>query len=98
MRALVVAVMAGLALSVGGPASGGSAAPTAIVDRTWSCPLRTSDGFRLVTIWGIDAVAGYEHDASMRVEDGLAASPAAQLVSVTSTEVRVNRRCAAARA
>lgn len=68
-----------------------------MVDRTWSCPLYTSHGFRLLSVWGLEGNVGLTWDASMRLVDDLAPSPQDSLVSVQSREIRVLRRCKVAR-
>ena len=79
-------------------AGGGASAGTAIVDRTWSCPLHTSDGFRLLSIGGARGFVDIPTaDAGMHVNDDLAPSARSQLLGASSRGLRVSRSCTGAR-
>lgn len=88
-------LIAALALAVtGGGARGEAHVPMALVDRTLTCPLVTSDGFRLLSVWGIEGNVGVGgFDASARVVDELALSPQSVLASAEARGLAVSRRC-----
>ena len=69
----------------------------AIVDRTWSCPLRTQDGFRLLEVGGSPGFVGIDDGAQMTVSDALGSGDLESgLTSVYAGGISVNRRCVAA--
>jgi hypothetical protein len=83
------------ALGAASAAGGGVDTATAIVDRTWSCPLHTSDGFRLLGVAGSPGFVDIPQSAAgVTVTDQLAPTGARHvLVSAGSTTIRVHRIC-----
>jgi hypothetical protein len=83
-----------VALGAAASAHGGSSATTAVVDRTWSCPMRGSEGLRGLEIYGgTDPGAG---QAAFQVSDGLTPGGPTLLIAAP-VGILVNRACAPAK-
>ena len=94
--ALVLAVAALVPLAVG--ASGAAdASPAALIDRSVSCPLTTSDGLRLLSVGGSPGYVGFPGTSSISVLDTLRNSSSGGLVWAGDGYIRLSLGCSAAR-